>query len=594
MRTNDIVLVFPPMFNPGEIYLTLPSLKAYLEIHGYDAYILDANVIINDVILSKKFLEEIFSEQQELLGISSPKIEELINSVDEAKNYFRSEKFYSPEYYINALYTIQKTMEVVDRIFKPYGGLLIENFGAHRYQRDSNIAAKLITQDKVIYAFLYERYIIPEILKYNTKLMGISITFSDQLIPSLLLARKLKDIDKDFKIIVGGNIVTHLHKNMNFLRLLALLNVDIGVIYEGEYALLKIIELFSKKEKLPKKFLTEIPNVMYLDNNHSYRLPERIHILDFNNLPTPNFDGLPFNKYLAPHIVFPLLTSRGCYWSKCVFCNIPYGYGPKCRLRDVELVINDLTRLIDKYNAKYIAFRDCCIPPEHMYNLCKGLVEKGLDVKMYAEIRAEETFRYKHFKKAYEAGFRVLWVGVESYNQRILNLMRKGITRKGIINRLASMKRAEIWVHVYIILSFPGETEREALETINFILTNRNIDSVEFSCFSLVENSPMISQDMAEKYGIAQKHIDHDLSLVYHYTLKESLLQEENERIIEHLNSVYSNRSQSLLNFMIPSYGTWGLLYVSKLGVNSSKKTLRTFTSFLVERYQKMSENEVK
>lgn len=591
MRTNDIVLVFPPVFNPGEIHLALPSLKAYLEIHGYDAYILDANAVINDVILSKKFLKEVFSEQQELLGMSSAKIEELINSADEAKNSFRSEKFYSLEYYVNALYTIQKTMEVMDRIFKPYGGLLIENFGADQYQRDSNTAATLIKQDKVIYAFLYERYIIPEILKCNTKLVGISITFSDQLIPSLLLARKLKDLDKDLKILVGGNIVTHLHKNMNFLRLLALLNVDIGVIYEGEYALLKTVELFSKKEELPRTFLTEIPNVMYLYNNRSYRLPERIHIQDFNDLPTPNFDGLPFDKYLTPHVVFPLLTSRGCYWSKCVFCNIPYGYGPKCRLRDVELVINDLTRLIDKYNAKYIAFRDCCIPPEYMYNLCKRIVESGLDVKMYAEIRAEETFRYKHFRKAYEAGFRVLWVGVESYNQRILNLMRKGINHKGIINCLTSMKRGGIWVHIYIILGFPGETEEEALETINSILTSRNIDSVEFSCFTLVENSPMISQDMAEKYGIAQKHIDHDSSLIYRYTLKESLLQEENERIIGHLNSVYSNKSQSLFNFMIPSYGTWGLLYVSKLGVDSVKKKLRTFISSYS---RKISEDECK
>jgi len=568
------------MFNPGEIYLALPSLKAYLETHGYKAQVLDVNVIINDIILSKKFLEKVLLEYGENVRASLPEseINTLINNVDHAKQILRSEDFYLKEQYLTALHIIRRAMELIDKIFKPYGGLLIESFGAYRYQQDSKEVAKLITQNKTIYSILYDEYIVSEILKSNTKLVGISITFSDQLIPSLLLARKLKDYDKHFSIVVGGNLVTHLHRNESFLRLLSLAGVDAAVIFEGEYALLKIVEVFDKNRESLKTSLCEIPNVIYLDANR-YKLPEKIYVVkDLNDIPTPNFDDLPLDKYLTPHIVFPLLTSRGCYWSKCVFCNIPYGYY-KYRFRDVEHVINDIKLLISKYNAKYIAFRDCCIPPEYMYELSKRIIEEGIEVKMYAEIRAEETFRYEHFKTAYEAGFRVLWVGVESYSQRILNLMRKGITREGIRRCLEFMKKAGMWVHVYIILGFPGETEEDLYETINFILTNHNIDSVEFSPFSLVENSPIILEGIAEKYGIVLKGKDYDLSLVYRYVLKDVPLQGENRKINEYINRIYSNEAQSFFNLVIPSYGTWLLLYVSKCGVNATKKVLQTLIS---------------
>ena len=42
---------------------------------------------------------------------------------------------------------------------------------------------------------------------------------------------------------------------------------------------------------------------------------------DLRVVPAPDFDGLPLEKYFAPHLVLPYDPTRGCYWGKCTFCH---------------------------------------------------------------------------------------------------------------------------------------------------------------------------------------------------------------------------------------------------------------------------------
>jgi radical SAM superfamily enzyme YgiQ (UPF0313 family) len=49
----------------------------------------------------------------------------------------------------------------------------------------------------------------------------------------------------------------------------------------------------------------------------------RLHVEDVNALPTPDFEGLPLSRYLAPAPALPILTGKGCYFNRCKFCDIP-------------------------------------------------------------------------------------------------------------------------------------------------------------------------------------------------------------------------------------------------------------------------------
>ena len=65
-----------------------------------------------------------------------------------------------------------------------------------------------------------------------------------------------------------------------------------------------------------------MPNYLYLEKGVVKVTPSRTE--DVPSLPTPDFDGLPLDRYLSPAPVLPILTGKGCYFNRCKFCDIPY------------------------------------------------------------------------------------------------------------------------------------------------------------------------------------------------------------------------------------------------------------------------------
>ena len=572
--SSDILLIFPPMFNPGEIYVSLPSLKSYIEMNGFTADIYDANINTNDIILSREFLEDIKYHRPINTNGEYPVDEKIIDVIDRAKETLKSEKFYEISEYSSALSVVRETYKYVNEAFSSHGGLITETYGEYSYQQDSKKIRYLLESGKTIYHKIFKSHIIPRIMKYSSKLFGISLTFFDQLFPSLLMAKMIKEYDKDNVVVVGGNLVTHLHKNPSFLKLLSYSGVDIAVIFEAERPLLDIVKIFNKFEDLSYIFKTDIPNTIYIRGDEYVKSQKVYLIKNLDDLPTPNYDGMEFEKYLFPYPTFSLLASRGCYWSKCVFCNIPYGFGPGYRTRGIKKILDDIRMLVEKYRARYIAFRDCSLSPIIIKNLSNKIVNEGLDIRVYAEVRAEKELDYETMKRAYLAGFRVMWVGIESYSQKILDLMRKGITVESIRKSLENMKKAGMWVHAYIILGFPQETLEDLRTTLNFISTTSYLDSVELSPFSLLDNSPLTRDDLYKDYGLIIKGKKYDLSLAYEFDYDEEH-EWVKKRADDAIRSLYLDNSNYFFNLVIPSFGTWLLLYVSRFGVRNTKAMLR-------------------
>ena len=69
---------------------------------------------------------------------------------------------------------------------------------------------------------------------------------------------------------------------------------------------------------------------------------------DVNALPTPDFEGLPLDRYLAPRLVLPILLGKGCYFNRCKFCEIPFINHVSTRsyrVRQADLVVKDVLEL---------------------------------------------------------------------------------------------------------------------------------------------------------------------------------------------------------------------------------------------------------
>ena len=140
----------------------------------------------------------------------------------------------------------------------------------------------------------------------------------------------------------------------------------------------------------------------------------------------------------------------------------------------------------------------------------------------------------------YESGCRKLIFGLESYNQRVLDSMKKGVELEVIDRIVEECVRIGIGMHFYLITGFPTETPTEARESVDFVVNNQRIlNSPGFSCiisqFDLEKGTPL--ENNPSEWGITDMHTppDHDLSLGYSYKISTGMDSEEAEVLYREL-----------------------------------------------------------
>ena len=313
------------------------------------------------------------------------------------------------------------------------------------------------------------------------------------------------------------------------------------------------------------------------------RVNEPFHIEDINALPTPDYDGFPLDLYLSPMSVLPLQGSRGCYWRKCTFCNLHVD-NLKFRMRSLDLVLEDMEKLKKKYGAEYMFFSDECMPVRQLDNLSSRLIKSGNDIKWMAGVRFDKGLTKDIIKKASMAGCHKMVFGLESSNKRVLSLMDKGIETEITRNIMDYCIESEIAIHMYIIIGFPSETKEEALETFNFVISNKKfLDSKGASClaclFELEKHAPILRDP--GKYGLTK--IGHpkydDLSLGYLYETDRGMTPEASREVYESVRSEIDNKLSIFpYNFSMSD----GLLYLGHSYDKKSEAVVRSAHSEVV------------
>lgn len=227
-------------------------------------------------------------------------------------------------------------------------------------------------------------------------------------------------------------------------------------------------------------------------NQHQHALP-----LDLSQLPPPDFGDYPLDDYIAPEPVLPIITSRGCYWGKCTFCSHTRPYGPAVRVRKPEQVIAEMETQMARYGARRFLFVDEAISPRMMRHLTREILARELDVQFGMEgVRVEEAFDEALLRQAHQAGLRWIYVGIESANQRLLDLIEKGITIERVEKLIALCREVGIVPQLSFIVGLPGTTAAELQGEIAF-LKQHPMDS---SSFVLMLGSPLHLR--AEAFGV--------------------------------------------------------------------------------------------
>ncbi len=571
-----VTLLFPPSWIPSQPFLSLPSLTAYARQQGIEVIQRDINIEFLEILLTWEKVQGMHARIQEEVKKVENKggpeasekfarmnqalewIPELVGWVKNAKKVFRGEEFYSIENYMESLKVMERWIELITSSYFPSQITTVNNEMRYSVYSSKEVFAAIKNREENVFHEVFSKYIISSILSDEPGLVGISITSTSQIIPGLTLAYLIKKERPDIHLTVGGSVFTKLIDNLKNNENLFTI-VDSFVVYEGEHALVALAE-----ELEGKKNLNKVPNLIYRENGKT-RVNDHFHVEDINKLPTPDYNGLPLDLYHTPELVLPVQTSRGCYWRKCAFCNLHLDHRVY-RPRKVDLVIEDIKRLSEKHRTNFFFITDESIPISSLNKLSDSILEQEIDVKWVCGARFEKSLNSNLIEKASRAGCLKIVFGLESYSQRVLDLMSKGTEREQIKRIVQNCLDNDIALHLYVIVGFLTETRAEVKETANFILNNQSLlKSYGFSClpclFDLEKGSPIM--DSPEKFGIKRimTPSGHDLSLGYVYDASKGMKPQEAEEVYSDL----MERVNSAVNPVPFNYSMAdGLLYLAR------------------------------
>ena len=574
-----IYLVFPSSWHPSQPYLSLPSLKGFLHQHGIeDVAQRDLAIELLDHCCTWEKTEPLYDRiLRELNELGSRprhsqlerekyaklmEAEEIIPAlkyqIDNAVESLRCKDFYDLDRYMESL----KIIDVwLDNILAPYYPSQLTVIGSQmRYSpySTSEILESFKNPNENFFYDLYQEHYVPSIVKEDIDILGVSMTSVEQIIPGLTLAYLVKQQRKDIHITVGGSVFTKLVDRMERDGSPVFQFIDSIIVHEGETPLLRLVQELRGKGELDK-----VPNlVREVDGKVKVNRPFAKE--ELNKLPTPNFDGMPFDLYLSPERVLPIMGSRGCYWERCAFCSIPFDH-MDFHVRYAENVVNDVKNLKEKYNCNYYFFTDEALPINFMRTFASKIVEQNLDIQWTGELKFEKSLlKDQRMELLYQSGCRKLIFGLESYNQRVLDAMKKGVELEVVDKTTEECLRLGIAMHFYLICGFPTETREEAKESVDFVLNNqRLLDSPGFSCiigqFDLEKGAP-IEKNPAE-WHITRIYTppDHDLSLGYSYEGTVGMSSDEAETLYRELQE---KLSREVLTFPDNYSLSDGLLYL--------------------------------
>lgn len=577
-----ISLLFPPSWHPSQPYLSLPSLTGFLNQAGVNNVIQrDLNIEALDTMLTSIYGHEVYARLIDKVkhlekaqgGETGPNSKEhytrvvesldrfpyLIDRIELAKETLRSQDFYDIERYRDSLFLIDKWLELISTIYFPTRITVVDNqFSNYSIYSSKDLVRAINDEEQNPYLELFRSQFLPSILAEQPDLIGVSITATSQIIPGLTLCRLIKEANPGIHVTIGGSIFTRLVDNLRRCPSLFDLTDDF-IVFEGETAFLELVNQLSGKRDMSK-----VPNLIYRQNG-KITVNQPFYSENINELPAPNYDGFPLGRYLAPSTVLPVQFSRGCYYKDCAFCALTLDH-QNFRQKDPGKTVDDLQMLSTKYQTPFFFFTDECFALSPTKRLCQQLIDRQLNLQWTCEMRFEKNLSRDLLTQMRDAGCLKIVFGLESFNQRIMDFMKKGIKQDSVRRITEDCLDLGIAIHCYIIVGFPTELEEEALETMNFIVDNERLhSSYGFSCqpclFDLEKEAPIMSDPGG--YGIRRimRPASEDMSLGFFYEVQSGMTPEQAERLYQH---VYGKISEVVCELPFNYSMADGLLYIAR------------------------------
>lgn len=335
------------------------------------------------------------------------------------------------------------------------------------------------------------------VARHEPNLVLLTAPFPGNVYGAFRIAQTIKQAHPSVVTVLGGGYCNTELRAMKEPRVFDYF--DFVILDAGEAPLLALTEHLQGKRPLDRLVRTYTRDLHYVDHKE----PD----VAFPQTGTPTYAGLPLDDYLSlldmlnpMHRLWSdgrwnkLTVAHGCYWKKCSFCDVNLDYISRYDLATTDVLIDRVEGLIRETGQTGFHFVDEAAPPKALKSLAQGLLQRKLEISWWGNIRFEKSFNADLCQLLADSGCIAVTGGLEVASDRLLKLMKKGVSVEQVARVTRAFSDAGILVHAYLMYGFPAQTAQDtvdALEYVRQLFEAGCIQSGFFHRFTCTVHSPV-------------------------------------------------------------------------------------------------------
>jgi radical SAM superfamily enzyme YgiQ (UPF0313 family) len=354
------------------------------------------------------------------------------------------------------------------------------------------------------------------IARHTPDVVLLSVPFPGSVYAAFRIAQAIKSQHPHLVTVLGGGYV---NTELRELAEPAVFDFfDYVTLDAGEKPLLALVEHLRgerPRERLIRTFvLDEI--VGRPSGRQVQHIDSREPDIAFNDVGTPTWDGLPLHDYLSlldmlnpMHRLWSdgrwnkLTVAYGCYWKKCSFCDVTLDYISRYDVAGAATLCDRIEAIVAETGQTGFHFVDEAAPPKALKLLAAEIAKRQIAISWWGNIRFEKTFTPALCRSLAGSGCIAVSGGLEVASDRLLKLMKKGVSVAQVARVTKAFADAGILVHAYLMYGFPTQTVQDtvdALEYVRQLFEAGCIHSAFWHRFTCTVHSPVGKQP--QEYGI--------------------------------------------------------------------------------------------
>ncbi|MFC3532906.1 B12-binding domain-containing radical SAM protein [Vogesella facilis] len=355
---------------------------------------------------------------------------------------------------------------------------------------------------------------VAAIERHQPDVVLLSVPFPGSVYAAFRIAQTIKQRWPQIRTVLGGGFVNTELRELKEPRVFDYF--DFITLDDGEKPILALLEHFAGQRgtsRLVRTYLREAGE----DGKAAVRYVNMMEAdVPFAEVGTPTWDGLPIDRYLSlldmlnpMHRLWSdgrwnkLTVAHGCYWKKCSFCDVTLDYISRYETASAEVLVDRIEAIIAETGQTGFHFVDEAAPPKMLRALAEELLRRKVSISWWGNIRFEKSFSPELCQLLAESGCIAISGGLEVASDRLLKLMKKGVSVEQVARVTQGFTEAGILVHAYLMYGFPTQTVQDtvdALEYVRQLFDNGCIQSGFFHRFACTVHSP-VGQN-PDEYGV--------------------------------------------------------------------------------------------